>query len=149
MNPVRDDPATMVCGLCRRRFVPRGRQRFCSTICRQSAWRRLNAAPVMPPVVVAKASTVYECDTCGNRYLGNQRCEDCNTFARKVGPGGCCPSCDEPVALADIIDLDQMRPCAVESPRPNHVSNVSVQPGQPHRKINVLEGRIWATTRCL
>src|SRR5438445_12982981 len=96
----------------------------------QTAWRRLHAAPVAPLVILAKASTVYECDTCGNRYLGNQRCEDCNTFARKVGPGGCCSYCDEPVALADIIDLDQMRPCAIESTRPNHVSNVSVQPGQ-------------------
>lgn len=132
MNPVRDDHATVACTVCRRSFVPEGRQRFCSTTCRQTAWRRLHAAPLAPLVVVAKASTVYECDSCGNRYLGTQRCEDCNTFARKVGPGGCCPYCDEPVALADIIDLDQMRPQAVESTRPNHVFNVSVQPGQPH-----------------
>ena len=110
MNPVRDDHATVACTVCRRSFVPEGRQRFCSTTCRQTAWRRLHAAPLAPLVVVAKASTVYECDSCGNRYLGTQRCEDCNTFARKVGPGGCCPYCDEPVALADIIDLDQMRP---------------------------------------
>src|SRR5207247_4796976 len=132
MNPVRDDHATIACAVCRRSFVPEGRQRFCSTTCRQTAWRRLHAAPVAPVVVVAKASTVYECDTCANRYLGTQRCEDCNTFARKVGPGGCCPYCDEPVALADIVDLVQMRPQAVESTRPNHVFNVSVQPGQPH-----------------
>ena len=132
MNPVRDDHATVACTVCRRSFVPEGRQRFCSTTCRQTAWRRLHAAPLAPLVVVAKASTVYECDSCGNRYLGTQRCEDCNTFARKVGPGGCCPYCDEPVALADIIDLDQMRPQAVESTRPNHVFNVSVQLGQPH-----------------
>ena len=131
MNPVRDDRATITCALCRRSFVPKGRQRYCDTTCRQTAWRRLHAAPVAPLVIVAKASTVYECDTCGNRYLGTQRCEDCNTFARKIGPGGCCPYCDEPVVLADIIDLDQMRPQAVESTRPNHVSNVSVQPGQP------------------
>src|SRR5205809_4648822 len=131
MNPVRDDHATIACAVCRRSFVPEGRQRFCSTTCRQTAWRRLHAAPVAPVVVVAKASTVYECDTCANRYLGTQRCEDCNTFARKVGPGGCCPYCDEPVALADIVDLVQMRPQAVESTRPNHVFNVSVQPGQP------------------
>ena len=132
MNPVRDDHATIACAVCRRSFVPECRQRFCSTTCRQTAWRRLHAAPVAPVVVVAKASTVYECDTCANRYLGTQRCEDCNTFARKVGPGGCCPYCDEPVALADIVDLVQMRPQAVESTRPNHVFNVSVQPGQPH-----------------
>jgi hypothetical protein len=131
MNPVRDDHATIACAYCRSSFVSQGRQRYCSTLCRQSAWRRLHAAPVAPLVIAAKATTVYECDGCGNRYLGTQRCEDCNTFARKVGPGGCCPYCDEPVALADIIVLDQMRPYTVESTRPNHVFNVSVQPGQP------------------
>jgi hypothetical protein len=132
MNPVRDDHATIACALCRRSFVPQGRQRYCSTTCRQSAWRGLHAAPVVPLVVVAKASTVYECDGCGNRYLGTQRCEDCNTFARKVGPGGCCPCCDEPIALADLMDLAQVATHTVESTRPNHVSSVSVQPGQPH-----------------
>lgn len=148
MNPVRDDPATIACALCRRSFVPQGRQRYCSTTCRQSAWRRLHQAPVMPLVVVAKASTVYECDTCGNRYLGTQRCEDCNTFARKVGPGGCCPYCDEPVALADIIDLDQMRPYAVELARPNHVSNVSVQPGQPQSSGQPIASQRHRRRRC-
>ena len=146
MNPVRDEDATIACALCGRSFVPEGRQRYCGTTCRQRAWRRLHAAPVAPLVVVAKASTVYECDTCGNRYLGTQRCEDCNTFARKVGPGGCCPYCDEPVALDDIIDLDQMRPHAVESTRPNHVSNVSVQPGQPQNENEHAVSLVWGVS---
>jgi hypothetical protein len=61
MNPVRDDQATIACALCRRSFFPQGRQRqrYCSTTCRQSARRRLHAAPVVPLVVVAKVSTVY------------------------------------------------------------------------------------------
>jgi hypothetical protein len=47
--------------------------------------------------------TVYECDGCGARALGRQRCTDCSTFMRRVGFGGACPLCDEPVAVADLI----------------------------------------------
>jgi hypothetical protein len=103
MTPVRDDPATMACPSCGQGFVPVGRQRYCSTACRQWAWRRLKAAPVVPAGPVARSSTVYECGSCGNRYLGSQRCEDCNTFARRVGPGGPCPACEEPVAVEDLV----------------------------------------------
>jgi hypothetical protein len=105
MNPVRDDAATITCAICGTVFVPQGRQRFCTTLCRQAAWRRRRAAPVEP--VVAKAGTVYECGSCGRRFLGAQRCEDCNTWCRRLGPGGCCPSCDEPVALSDLMQADQ------------------------------------------
>jgi hypothetical protein len=48
--------------------------------------------------------TVYECPGCGDRLLGEQRCEGCGTFARRVGPGGACPHCDQPVAVADLLD---------------------------------------------
>ena len=34
---------------------------------------------------------------------GQQRCEDCGIFCRRVGAGGCCPHCDEPVAIADLL----------------------------------------------
>ena len=91
MNPVRDDTAT-TCPVCRSVFEPLGRQRFCSTGCRQSAWRSKRAAPAEP--VVAKVDTVYACPSCGARYLGSQRCEDCNRWCTKVGPGGACPECD-------------------------------------------------------
>jgi predicted RNA-binding Zn-ribbon protein involved in translation (DUF1610 family) len=48
--------------------------------------------------------TVYECPDCGDRYLGEQRCEGCGTFARRVGIGGACPNCDGPVAISDLLD---------------------------------------------
>ncbi len=108
MNPVRDDTATNVCPACGGSFSPEGRQRYCSTVCRQQAWRRRRQAP-MPPVP-AKPTTVYECDSCGERALGEQYCEDCRTFMRRVGPGGPCPHCDELVALQDIISEDQLAP---------------------------------------
>jgi hypothetical protein len=37
------------------------------------------------------------------RFLGQQRCPDCGLFCRRIGPGGLCPHCDEPVALADLL----------------------------------------------
>ena len=105
MTAVRDDTATMICEVCGRAFVRTGRRRWCSTTCRQAAWRRRRTAPVAP--LPAKPTTVYECDSCGTRYVSEQRCDDCNTWCRRLGPGGPCPHCDEPVAITDIIDDDQ------------------------------------------
>ena len=31
-----------------------------------------------------------------------QRCEDCGTFMRRVGIGGHCPACDEPVTIDEL-----------------------------------------------
>jgi hypothetical protein len=44
-------------------------------------------------------------DTCETRYLGQQRCPDCGIFCRRVGHGGLCPHCDEPVALQDLLPV--------------------------------------------
>ncbi len=106
MTCVRDDTATTVCPLCGGVFEPEGRQRFCSTGCRQTAWRRSRSAPVEP--VVARCDTVYMCPSCEARYLGEQRCDECNTWCRRLGPGGPCPRCDEPIALADLLTPDQL-----------------------------------------
>jgi hypothetical protein len=57
---------------------------------------------VVPPRS-PRPSTVYECPSCQTRYLGNQYCPDCRLFCRRIGAGGLCPSCDEPVALADLF----------------------------------------------
>jgi hypothetical protein len=89
MIAVRDDTATTACAVCGLAFGTQGRQRFCSTLCRQIAWRRRRQAPVEP-------------------LVGEQRCEECNTWCRRVGPGGLCPCCDEPVAVADLLTPDQL-----------------------------------------
>src|SRR4051794_16724893 len=108
MNPVRDDTATTTCSVCGVAFAHEGRQRYCSTACRQRAWRRRRDAPCPP--VPAKPTTVYECDSCATRALGEPYCQDCRTFMRRVGPGGPCPHCDELVALQDIITENQLAP---------------------------------------
>lgn len=60
------------------------------------------------PAQPAKADTVYECPECEARYLGSQRCEDCNCWCRRLGPGGPCPHCDELVVLSDFLGPDQL-----------------------------------------
>ena len=107
-DPLRDDPATTRCPACQARFTPTGRQRYCSTPCRKTAFRRRHANPpttvVVPAARPRRQSTIYECPDCGQRLLGEQRCGDCATFARRVGLGGACPDCDAPVAVEDLLD---------------------------------------------
>jgi hypothetical protein len=122
--PSRNDGVTMagaVCPVCGAPFRPVGRRRFCSDACRQAAWRGRHPgsglsgggalappqagspAPASRQAQGAPSATVYECPSCGVRYLDEQRCPDCHLFCRRVGPGGRCPHCEEPVALGDLI----------------------------------------------
>jgi hypothetical protein len=106
--PWRDDTATMACPVCHTRFARTGRQRYCTASCRKKAFRRRRQDPTVTVVVPAarprRQFTVYECPDCAGRLLGEQRCPDCAVFARRVGIGGSCPHCDQPVALADLVD---------------------------------------------
>jgi hypothetical protein len=103
-QPSRNDGVTIACPVCARAFVPAGRQRFCSPACRQAAWRRRHPTPIPPlPARVTRPAIVYECPMCGTRFLGQQRCEECQQFCRRIGPGGLCPHCEEPVAFADLL----------------------------------------------
>ncbi len=116
-RPWRDDMATTSpatapdaqrpCPVCTTPFTRVRRQRFCSTACRQTAWRRTHHVP-LPAVSVAprpprRAITVYACPACEERYLGEQWCPDCQRPCRRIGFGGACPACDHPVALDDLL----------------------------------------------
>lgn len=106
--PSRDDDGTTPCPVCDGLFTPVGRQAYCSTACRKTAFRRRHqqggAVITVPTARPRRQVTVYECPDCGERLLGEQRCETCGTFTRRVGIGGCCPSCDQPVAITDLFD---------------------------------------------
>jgi predicted RNA-binding Zn-ribbon protein involved in translation (DUF1610 family) len=106
--PSRDDPGTTPCPVCRRGFTPVGRQTYCSTPCRKTAFRRRHQqgapAVTVPTTGPRRDITVYECPDCGERLLGEQRCEACHTFTRRIGIGGNCPHCDLPVAVTDLLD---------------------------------------------
>jgi hypothetical protein len=48
---------------------------------------------------------VYECPGCEERFVDERRCPECNLFCRRIGPGGCCPSCGEIVAAEELGEL--------------------------------------------
>jgi hypothetical protein len=54
----------------------------------------------LPPICSRRPLSVYECGSCGGRAVGEQYCE---TFMSRVGRGGPCPHCDEPVAVVDLL----------------------------------------------
>ncbi len=104
-TPLRNDAVTITCPVCGAVVPAADRQRYCSAGCRQAAWRRRRqAAPssVPPAAPTRVALTVYECPACEARLLGQQRCPECQLWARRLGLGGLCPHCDEPVTLADL-----------------------------------------------
>ncbi|WP_298446326.1 hypothetical protein [Ferrimicrobium sp.] len=108
-SPLRHDSVTMTCPVCGNSFGLSGRRTYCSDACRALAYRRRRDMGGIQPVTVPKSRprpeiTVYECDTCGERSLGEQRCSECHTFMTRVGIGGHCPSCEEPIAIVDLID---------------------------------------------
>jgi hypothetical protein len=108
-SPSRNDGVTIPCPVCERSFQPTGRQRVCSAACRQAAFRRRHSAAAAPLVPVLphrsrRDRTVYQCPACETRYLGHQRCSECGVFCRRVGAGGLCPECGEPIAVADLLD---------------------------------------------
>lgn len=105
MNSVRNDTETMACRVCGALFVRSGRRRHCSPACRQAAWRRRSQAPAEP--LVAKPDTVYQCPSCEGRFLGEQRREECNKSARRLGTGGPCPCCDGPISVTDLLSPEQ------------------------------------------
>ena len=112
-TPSRDDsvttraPGTPACRACGAGLtVAVGRQAYCSAACRQRAYRARQVQPA-PPVAVTtrprRIDGVYQCPDCEARYLGQQRCEDCNTFCTRLGVGGLCPCCGEVVTLDELL----------------------------------------------
>ncbi len=96
--------------MCSTSFPSGGRRTFCSDTCRKSAYRRRHQLAPEPVEVPARrprrAITVYECPQCESRYLGEQRCDDCGVFCRRIGFGAPCPHCDEPVAMEDLMTVE-------------------------------------------
>jgi hypothetical protein len=101
-------PYSPLCPICWTPFTRARRRRYCSDNCRKTAWARRHAttalAPPIPLPGTRRDRTIYACPSCDTRYHGQQRCPDCGTFCTRVGPGGSCPHCDEPVALTDLLD---------------------------------------------
>ncbi len=105
----RDGPGgCLMCGGPR----PSTRARYCTRACQQRSYRLRHQAPTLDLSSVRKAlqrrkalvaHTIYECGACGERFLGERRCGDCNVFTRAVGVGGACPECDTIVLIAELL----------------------------------------------
>jgi ribosomal protein L32 len=98
---------------------PSTRSVYCKSACKQLAYRlrRRTLHSTVDPALLRKelqrrrllvAHTVYECSRCGERFLGERRCGDCNLYARSIGLGGSCPDCETVILLADLLELGNM-----------------------------------------
>ena len=115
------DPATAPprrsCPVCQATLIS-PRARYCSDACKQRAYRLRQAdSPVDLDALAADlrsrrrlvARTVYECPSCDARFLSEQRCPDCHVFCRRLGLGGLRPHCDEPVTVAELLNLEEVQ----------------------------------------
>jgi len=111
-TPSRHDGVTAACPVCATTFSCFGKKTYCSDACKAAASRRRRAAarPVvavqLPKARPRRPVTVYECGSCGERSVGEQRCGPCGTFMRRVGIGGCCPECDAAISVSELVGED-------------------------------------------
>lgn len=108
-------PTERRCSVCQVGRVS-ARARYCSTACKQHAYRLRQAAPPSADLDALTADlrrrqtliahTIYECPACETRYLAEQRCPDCQLFCRRLGLGGPCPGCDDLVLVAEILNRE-------------------------------------------
>ncbi len=112
-TPLRHDGVTIPCPICTTPFVAAGRRLYCSEACKARAYRRRRAPAagtvVVPPAQPRRSITVYQCEGCATTALGDQRCQECNTFMRRIGLGGACPHCDEAVTVTELLG-EEVRP---------------------------------------
>lgn len=59
-------------------------------------------------------AAIYECNECGERST-DRRCPDCNLFNRRLGDGGHCPNCDEPVLIQELFNPNHQAPSDTEN----------------------------------
>ena len=52
------------------------------------------------------AHTVYECSVCGDRFVGQRRFPQESVLCRALGLGGYCSDCDQPISVADLLELE-------------------------------------------
>lgn len=87
---------------------PAGRQVYCTPACRQKAYRGratghdIQAVSTTPPRH-RRQVTVYQCPNCEQAYLGEQWCPDCQRPCQRLGYGGLCRHCQEPVSIDQLL----------------------------------------------
>jgi len=85
---------------------------YCSPACKQRCYRARHASPRLAKVGTHApkrvrtdrvAHSVFECSSCGERFVGIRRCPDCNLYLTNLGLGGACVHCDEPLLLTELL----------------------------------------------
>jgi len=104
------DDTSRPCPSCSQPFTRTGRQTYCTPACRQKAYRtriiasELAHTPPPPPQRRRREITIYQCPNCEEVFLGEQWCPDCQRPCRRLGLGGTCPHCTEPVTVDQLLD---------------------------------------------
>lgn len=83
--------------MCWTPFQRLGRQRFCSSNCRKTAWARTHKQD--KPAGNSDRGTdtvIYACTACQTQYYCQQFCYKCNQPAKAIGYGDLYPRPDEP-----------------------------------------------------
>jgi hypothetical protein len=90
--------------------------RYCSPARRQQAFRlrHIQLAGIDERKLGAElrrrgalvAHTLYECSVCGERSVGDRCCQKSHVLKRAVGFGGQCHECEQPILLAELLELE-------------------------------------------
>jgi len=83
--------------------------------------------------------SVYQCRDCDQPYLGQQWCPDCQRPCLRLGYGGNCPYCDEPVTIDRLLAAMMTSPETAERThhlreRGGSVQRTGRQPGHPNER---------------
>lgn len=150
--PLRNDGVTIVCERCGQPFAPSGRRRFCSTACRQAAWRRRrptrrrwspSAPPAPPPSTNARPVKLASSVSSGARTA--------ESSAAASGPAGSAltatspwrsPICSLPMKGGEIAPT----PGTADQGLPRSVLAPATRQRQPACRTTVLPGVVnfWA-----
>lgn len=108
------------CAACHGPLPAGPARQWCSDACRQAAYRARYtptvATPAMPTKTPRRPHTIYQCPNCETRLLGTQRCDDCNIFMTRIGCGGTCPCCDEPVTFEELLGNQNLNSAETVTP---------------------------------
>ena len=107
VSPSRNGTVTASCGVATHRCRPE--DNGCGALTPVARAHGAAATTNVTPVELSAARSrreqpVYECPECETRLLGEQRCQDCATFMRRLGSGGLCPCSGEPITINELLN---------------------------------------------
>jgi hypothetical protein len=110
------ETARRLCPSCQQYFAAPAGRAHCSGACRMADWRRRHPDHQPPNPTPTPPPDVYICTRCQRRYQFHQpalatpapNCPHCAIPTRRLGVGGHCPCCDQPVAAIELLDNQEV-----------------------------------------